>query len=73
VTGGHDALRSNRAVRGAGGPLRPRVQLPGTASLVVNGSLTLTDAQDAVVAEALGTVCNRIFGSGNTTPNLGAL
>ena len=48
-------------------------QLPGVDKLIVNGTLNLTDAQNAVVAAALGTVCNHIFGSGNTTPDLSGL
>ncbi|HEV2639571.1 MAG TPA: hypothetical protein VGX23_30825 [Actinocrinis sp.] len=48
-------------------------QLPGSDKLVVDGTLNLTDAQNAVVAAALGTVCNHLFGSGNTTPDLSAL
>ena len=48
-------------------------QIPGSDKLVVNGTLNFTDAQNAVVAAALGTVCNHIFGSGNTTPDLSAL
>jgi hypothetical protein len=42
-------------------------------SLVDGGYVNLTDAEDAIVAQALGTVCNRLFGSGNTTPDLSAL
>jgi len=49
------------------------VQIPGVTKLVVGGRLALTEAQNATLATALGTVCNRIFGSGNTTPNLTGL
>lgn len=48
-------------------------QVPGVAALVVNGTLDLTEGQDAIIAAALGTVCNRIFGSGNVTPELSGL
>lgn len=48
-------------------------QIPGTDKLVTGGNLNITDAQKAIVATALGTVCNRIFGSGDTTPDLSAL
>ena len=49
------------------------VQVPGVSALVVNGSLNLTEGQDTIIAEALGTVCNRIFRSGNTKPDLSGL
>lgn len=49
------------------------VQIPGVDALVQNGTLNLTEAQNGILAAALGTVCNRIFGSGNTTPMLGGL
>jgi hypothetical protein len=48
-------------------------QIPGADALIVNGTLNLTDAQNAVIAAALGTVCNRVFGTGNTTPDLSGL
>lgn len=44
--------------------------VPAAAKLIVGGhSITLTPTQQTAVAEALGTVCNRIFGSGSTTPD----
>ncbi|HEX8796628.1 MAG TPA: hypothetical protein VF765_37010 [Polyangiaceae bacterium] len=49
------------------------VQIPGVDALVQNGMVDLTEAQNGILAAALGTVCNRIFGSGNTTPMLGSL
>jgi hypothetical protein len=49
--------------------------VPGVAAIesANNGTSTLTEAQNNTIAEALGTVCNRIFGSGNTTPDLSSL
>lgn len=49
------------------------IQIPAVAKLVVNGKLDLSEAQNTVLATALGTVCNRVFGSGNTQPNLTGL
>jgi len=49
------------------------IQIPGVDALVVNGTLDLTEAQDDILATALGTVCNRLFGTGNTTPDLSGL
>jgi len=53
--------------------LGTNTEIPGTDALIQNGSLDLTETQDGIIAEALGTVCNRIFGSGNTTPDLSGL
>lgn len=48
--------------------------VPAAASLIVGGhSITLTSVQQDTVATAIGTVCNRVFGSGNTTPDLNSL
>jgi len=50
------------------------VQIPGVSALVMNGmSPTFTEKQNDIVAIALGTVCNRLFGTGNTTPDLSGL
>lgn len=49
------------------------IQIPAVAKLVVNGKLDLSEAQNTVLATALGTVCNRVFGTGNTQPNLAGL
>lgn len=41
---------------------------------MVNGMTpTFTEKQNDILATALGTVCNRLFGVGNTTPDLGGL
>ena len=48
--------------------------VPAAAALIVGGhSITLTPTQETAVAVALGTVCNRIFRSGNTTPDWSSL
>ncbi len=48
--------------------------VPAAAALLVGGhSITLTPTQETAVATALGAVCNRIFGSGNTIPDWTAL
>jgi hypothetical protein len=76
---GDQAFRDGESPTAEGGGLTCSVslgtdtQLPGVDKLVVNGTLNLTDAQNAVVAAALGTVCDHIFGSGNMTPDLSAL
>lgn len=49
-------------------------QIPGASTkLIVNGYNRVSEAQDAVLSQALGTLCNRIFGSGNTTIDLSHL
>lgn len=76
---GDQAFRDGESPTAEGGGLVCSValgtdtQLPGVDKLIVNGTLNLTDAQNAVVAAALGTVCNHIFGSGNMTPDLSGL
>ena len=49
--------------------------VPGADRLyVANGHhANIGDAAFAILAAALGTVCNRVFGSGSTTPDLRAL
>jgi hypothetical protein len=49
--------------------------VPGTDRLyVANGHHTnIGDKAFGIVAAALGTLCNRVFGSGNTTPDLSGL
>lgn len=50
------------------------VQIPGASTkLVANGYNHISQAQDDVLAKALGALCNRIFGSGNTTIDLSGL
>jgi hypothetical protein len=45
-------------------------QLPGGAGVTINGkNQTFTQDQETILATALGTVCNSIFGTGNTTPD----
>ena len=49
-------------------------EIPAASSLIVDGhSITLTGPQEDIVATALGTLCNKIFGSGPTTPDLSQL
>ena len=49
-------------------------QIPAAAGLIKGGhSITLTASQSNGVATALGTLCNRIFGGGSTTPDLSVL
>jgi hypothetical protein len=50
-------------------------QIPGVAALEEAAGYTsdIGDANDAAIAAALGTLCNRVFGAGNTTPDLSAL
>jgi hypothetical protein len=49
--------------------------LPGVGALeeAAGDTSNIGDANDAVISTALGTMCNRIFGSGNTTPNFSGL
>ncbi len=49
--------------------------IPGVAALERAAGYTsdIGDAAYATIAAALGTLCNRIFGSGNTTPDLSSL
>lgn len=50
------------------------VQFPGASTkLILNGSNHVTEAQNTVLATALGTLCNRLFGTGNTTVDLSGL
>ncbi|MEO7125934.1 MAG: hypothetical protein ABI382_08765 [Nakamurella sp.] len=45
----------------------------GKLDLAAGGTNNIGDANYAIIAAALGTLCNRIYGSGNTTPDLGGL
>ena len=45
----------------------------GALDLAAGGTNNIGDANYAVIASALGTLCNRVFGSGNTVPNLTGL
>ena len=49
--------------------------MPGVAALEKAAGYTsnIGDPAYAAIADALGTLCNRIFGSGNTTPDLSGL
>ena len=49
--------------------------VPGVAALeqAAGGTSNIGEQADAIVAAALGTLCNRIYGSGNTTPDLSGL
>jgi hypothetical protein len=53
--------------------LSEAIEIPGVDALVVGGKLDLTEDQNVIIAKALGTVCNRIFGAGNTEPDLSGL
>jgi hypothetical protein len=48
-------------------------QLPGSDAMITDGTLHEGPAQETVVATALGTVCNRLFGTGSTTPDFSGL
>jgi hypothetical protein len=49
--------------------------VPGVAALqeAAGGTSNIGEAANGIVAAALGTLCNRIYGSGNTTPDLSGL
>ena len=49
--------------------------VPGVAALqqAAGGTSNIGDPAEAIIAAALGTLCNRIYGSGNTTPDLSGL
>ena len=49
--------------------------IPGVAQLqdAAGGTSNIGDPAEAIIAAALGTLCNRIYGSGNTTPDLSGL
>ncbi len=49
--------------------------VPGVARLqaAAGGTSNIGDQAEGIVAAALGTLCNRIYGSGNTTPDLSGL
>lgn len=50
-------------------------EMPGVGALeeAAGDTSDIGDANYAVISTALGTLCNRVFGSGNTTPNLSGL
>ena len=50
-------------------------EMPGVAALeqAAGDTSDIGDANYAVISTALGTLCNRVFGSGNTTPDLSGL
>jgi hypothetical protein len=45
----------------------------GKLDLAAGATIHIGDANYAIIAAALGTLCNRIYGSGNTTPDLSGL
>jgi len=49
--------------------------VPGVAQLeeAAGGTSNIGEAANGIIAAALGTLCNRIYGSGNTTPDLSGL
>ena len=49
--------------------------VPGVAALqqAAGGTSDIGERANAIIAAALGTLCNRIYGSGNTTPDLSGL
>ena len=47
--------------------------IPGVSDLFVNGSSDIPESANAIIASALGTICNRIYGKGNTKPSLKGL
>ena len=49
--------------------------VPGVAALqeAVGGTSNIGEAANGIIAAALGTLCNRIYGSGSTTPDLSGL
>jgi hypothetical protein len=47
--------------------------VPGVAALEVNGSADIPESDNQIVARALGTLCNRLFKKGSTTPSLAGL
>jgi hypothetical protein len=47
--------------------------IPGVSALLTNGSSDLPESANATIATALGTICNRIYGKGNTKPSLAGL
>jgi hypothetical protein len=47
--------------------------IPGVSALLSNGSSDLPESANATIASALGTICNRIYGKGNTKPSLAGL
>lgn len=49
------------------------IQGVGAIEAANNGSSNLPESDNDVIATALGTICNRIYRSGNTTPSLAGL
>jgi hypothetical protein len=46
---------------------------PGVSALEVNGTSDIPESANAIIASALGTICNRLYGKGNTKPSLQGL
>lgn len=51
--------------------------IPGVAALQDNGNsdgdFELSESDNSIIASALGTICNRVFGKGDTKPSLAGL
>lgn len=51
--------------------------IPGVAALQINGNsdgdFQLSESDNSIIATALGTICNRVFGKGSTKPSLAGL
>lgn len=51
--------------------------IPGVATLQNNGNsdgdFQLSESDNSIIATALGTICNRVFGKGSTKPSLAGL
>ena len=51
--------------------------IPGVAALQNNGNsdgdFQLSESDNSIISTALGTICNRLFGKGNTKPSLTGL
>ena len=47
--------------------------VPGVAALETNGTSDIPESANAIIASALGTICNRLYGKGNTKPSLQGL
>jgi hypothetical protein len=47
--------------------------VPGVSALETNGTDDIPESADTIIASALGTICNRIYGKGNTKASLKGL
>ncbi len=47
--------------------------VPGVAALETNGTSDIPESANAIIASVLGTICNRLYGKGNTKPSLQGL